>query len=135
MVRKATENALVLDASVVVAIVLKEPGYEAALERVLAAEVTGMGAPSMVEAMIVLSSKLRKDARPLVRELLRAWGTQVVPFTDEHADLAVQGFLKFGKGRHKAGLNFGDCMTYGVARESGAELAYCGVDFARTDVG
>ena len=58
----------------------------------------------------------------------------MIPFTEEHYDAAVDAFERFGKGRHPAALNFGDCLTYAVARLSGLRLLYIGEDFARTDL-
>ncbi len=59
---------------------------------------------------------------------------EVIPFTAEHYEVAVDAFERFGKGRHPAALNFGDCLTYAVARLSGLPLLYTGDDFARTDL-
>ena len=58
----------------------------------------------------------------------------MLPFTEAHARAAVEAFLRYGKGRHAAGLNFGDCMAYAVAQAEGAPLLFTGEDFARTDV-
>jgi ribonuclease VapC len=63
---------------------------------------------------------------------LRRWSRRV---TAEHADVATSAFLRYGKGRHPAGLNFGDAMTYAIARVSGFPLLYLGDDFAKTDLG
>src|SRR5262249_19209764 len=86
------------------------------------------------EAGMVLSSKLSRDARPLIRDLLRRMDARVVDFTDDHADIAVSAFLRYGKGRHPAALNFGDCMAYAVARLSGLPLLFTGDDFSKTDI-
>ena len=59
----------------------------------------------------------------------------MVPFTEAHARPRRTAFLRYGKGRHPAGLNFGDCMAYAVAKAEGAPLLFTGGDFARTDVG
>ena len=65
---------------------------------------------------------------------LRRVNAQVVPFTEEHFDAAVEAFQRFGRGRHPAGLNFGDCMSYAVATVAGLPLLFTGQDFARTDI-
>jgi ribonuclease VapC len=59
---------------------------------------------------------------------------EIVPFTQEHYEAAVSAFLRYGKGRHPAGLNFGDCMSYALAVVSGLPLLYTGTDFSLTDV-
>ena len=83
---------------------------------------------------MVLSARLGKDPRPVLYEFLREMNVEVIPFTTEHYEVAVDAFERFGKGRHPAALNFGDCLTYAVARLSGLPLLYTGEDFARTDL-
>jgi len=65
---------------------------------------------------------------------LRSIGAEIVPFGEEHYEAAVSAFLRYGKGRHPAGLNFGDCMSYALARVSGLPLLYIGDDFSKTDI-
>jgi ribonuclease VapC len=69
-----------------------------------------------------------------VEALLAGVGVEVVPFTAGQAALAREGWRRFGKGRHPAGLNLGDCFAYALARERGEPLLFKGEDFARTDV-
>ncbi len=83
---------------------------------------------------MVVSSRLHCDARPRVTELLRRAGAEVIPFTEEHYEVALDAFLRYGKGRHPAALNFGDCLAYAVARLSGLPLLYVGDDFSKTDL-
>jgi ribonuclease VapC len=59
---------------------------------------------------------------------------ELVDFNQEHYDAAVSAYLRFGKGRHAAGLNFGDCLCYALAAVSGLPLLYTGTDFSRTDI-
>jgi ribonuclease VapC len=125
---------MILDSSAIVAVVLAEPGYEAVLERIRKVPLVACGAPTVADTGLVLSSKLRRDARPLVNEFLREAEVEIVPFTREHAEVAVEAYLRFGKGRHPAGLNFGDSMTYAIARVSGLPLLFVGDDFAKTDL-
>ena len=105
------------------------------LEQIKVASILACGAPTLVEAGMVLSSKLKRDARPLLSEFLRDAEVEIVPFTGEHADVATSAFLGYGKGRHRAGLNYGDAMTYAIARVSGFPLLYVGDDFSKTDLG
>jgi ribonuclease VapC len=83
---------------------------------------------------MVLTARLGKDARPLLAGFLRQIEAEVVAFDREHFDTAAQAFLKFGKGRHKAALNFGDCMAYAVASVAEMPLLFTGEDFSRTDI-
>ncbi len=93
-----------------------------------------VGAATLVETGIVLSSKLVREPRQQLRRFLREMEVEVIPFTAEHYEVAMDAFERFGKGRHPAALNFGDCLTYAVARLSGLPLLYTGNDFARTDL-
>ena len=83
---------------------------------------------------MVLSSRLGRDPRQQLAGFLREMEVEVIPFTAEHYEVAMDAFERFGKGRHPAALNFGDCLTYAVARLSGLPLLYTGNDFARTDL-
>jgi ribonuclease VapC len=125
---------MVVDSSALVSIVIEESGHERLLQKVLEANVTVVGAPLAYEAAMVLSGKLHKDARPMLNGLLRNISAEIVPFTEEHYEAAVSAFLRYGKGRHPARLNFGDCMSYAFARVSGLPLLYIGDDFSKTDI-
>lgn len=126
---------MVLDTSVIVAILLQEPGYERLVIAIDGATEIVVGAPAVLEAGMVLSSRLRQDARPLIHALLRQIRARGVPFDDAHAWAATGAFLRFGRGRHPAGLNFGDCISYAVATIAGRPLLYTGDDFGKTDIG
>lgn len=125
---------MVLDTSAIVAIVLKEPGYELVAQRIRGADAVVLSAPTALETAMVLSSKLKRDSRPLLGELFRKMNAEIVDFSEIHYDAAALAFMRFGKGRHKAALNFGDCMSYALAKVSGLPLLYFGEDFSRTDV-
>ncbi len=125
---------MILDTSALVSIIIEEPGYERLLQKANTANVTLVGAPLAFEAAMVLSARLGRDARSTLHGLLRTIGAEIVPFTEEHYEAAVSAFLRYGKGRHPAGLNFGDCMSYAFARVSGLPLLYTGDDFSKTDI-
>ena len=78
----------------------------------------------------------RKDVpgRDMAEALLARFNIAVVPWTDDHAGIAADAFLRFGKGRHPANLNFGDCMAYALAKSLDAPLLFKGDDFSKTDV-
>ena len=125
---------MVLDSSALVAIHLEEPGYQQLIARMRQAGGVAVGVPTLLETAIVLTSRLRRDVRPDLHAFLRHMDVQVVPFSEEHLDAAMEAFLRFGKGRHPAALNFGDCMSYAVASLSQQPLLYTGSDFAKTDL-
>ena len=125
---------MVLDSSAIIAIELREPGFERLLDRIGGANAVIIGVPTMFETVIVLSRRRGQNARSWLRGFLRSVEAEAVPFTEEHLDAAVDAFLRFGKGRHRAELNFGDCMAYAVAAVAGMPLLYTGNDFAQTDI-
>ena len=125
---------MILDSSAVVAILLRQPGHEPILDELARATDPAIGAPTLVETGIVLGARLGIPGRTLLARFVQETGLVVVPFGDDHWGTAVDAFLLFGKGRHPAGLNFGDCLTYAVARLADEPLLCLGDDFAQTDL-
>jgi ribonuclease VapC len=125
---------VILDSSAIVGIVLREPGFEALVDKLAQAEILGVGAPTLTEAGIVLTARLAKDARGLLQGLLREWDATTVAFGEDHWREAVTAYDRFGRGRHRAQLNFGDCMAYAVAKLAGEALLCTGSDFPKTDL-
>ena len=125
---------MVLDSSAIVAIHLREPGYERLIDKIDAAEVVVVGVPTLLETAMVLTARLGQDARPTIFAFLRRVEAEVIPFNEEHLDAATTAFIRFGRGRHPAALNFGDCMSYAVASVAGMPLLSTGEDFRRTDL-
>ena len=125
---------MVLDSSAIVALHLREPGHERLINRIDAAEVVVVGVPTLLETTMVLTARLGQDARPMIFAFLRRLQAEVVPFNQEHLDSAATAFIRFGRGRHPAALNFGDCMAYAVASVAGMPLLFTGEDFSRTDI-
>jgi len=125
---------MILDASAIVAVFLREPGYDRVVDLLIGARGVGCGAPTLAEAGIVLSARLGTDARGLLGRFTQAFGVVEVPFGEDHWREASRAFLVYGKGRHKAALDFGDCMAYATARLAGQPLLCTGRDFARTDL-
>jgi ribonuclease VapC len=125
---------MVLDSSAIVAIHLREPGHERLIDRIDTAEVVVVGVPTLLETAMVLTARLGQDARPMIFAFLRRLEAEVMPFNEEHLDAAATAFIRFGRGRHPAALNFGDCMSYAVASVAGMPLLSTGEDFKRTDI-
>jgi ribonuclease VapC len=88
----------------------------------------------LAEAGLVLLAKLGPRGRSLLGRLVQQAEIAVVPFTEEHWPIALDAYARFGKGRHPAALNFGDCLTYAVAGVARQPLLYVGEDFAKTDL-
>ena len=124
---------MILDSSAIVAIVFQEDGYERLLEKLAAAAEVGIGAPTLVECGIVLSARLDRDARGLLSRFLDEAQVTLLPFTEAHCGIALGAWRKYGKGRHAAALNFGDCLAYAVARLADMPLLCVGDDFPLTD--
>jgi ribonuclease VapC len=102
--------------------------------RLGAAEAPGIGAPTLAEAGLVLTAKMVTKGRIVLSRLLQETGLTVIPFAEEHWRVAVDAYARFGKGRHPAALNFGDCLTYAVTRLAGQPLLSVGDDFSKTDL-
>lgn len=125
---------MIIDSSAVVAVMLREPGFDAIIAKLLAADLKGIGAPTLAETGIVLTAKLRRDPRGLLKRFLEEVEIETLPFTDHHWAISLEAYERFGKGRHRAGLNFGDCLTYATARLARQPLLCVGKDFERTDL-
>ena len=125
---------MVLDSSAIIGIHLREPGHERLIDRIDAADVVVVGVPTLLETAIVLTARLGEDARPMLFAFLRRVEAEVVPFNEEHLDAAATAFIRFGRGRHPAALNFGDCMSYAVASVTGMPLLFLGEDFRKTHI-
>jgi ribonuclease VapC len=126
---------MIVDSSAIVAIVFKEPGWETLFDLLQASTTSGIAAPTLVETGIVLTARLQRDALPLLSRLAQELGLETIPFGDRHWQTAVEAYERFGKGRHRAALNFGDCMAYATAHLAEEPLLYVGDDFAATDIG
>ena len=125
---------MTLDSSALVAVLFAETGYLELVDRILSAGEVRVGAPTLVEASLVLTGRRGARARGEVERLIAELGVTVVPFGDAEWRLAVAAFTKFGRGRHPAALNFGDCLAYATAMSLGDSLLFVGGEFARTDV-
>lgn len=130
---------MTLDSSALLAMLFSEPGYLLLVDRMLEADVLRIGAPTLVETGLVFESRRarpprggaqRDDVHALVNEL----GVTVVPFGEREWQRAVEAFRRYGRGRHKASLNFGDCLAYATAAAAGDSLLFVGDDFTHTDL-
>jgi ribonuclease VapC len=134
---------MTLDSSALLAVLFSEPGYLALVDRMLEAEVLRIGAPTLVETSLVFESRRGRRGRgaltehkhiDAVNELVKELGITIVPLGESEWHRAAEAFTKYGRGRHKAALNFGDCLAYATASVAGDSLLYVGDDFAHTDL-
>jgi len=123
---------VVVDSSAVMAVLRQEPGHERVAELMRSSSPRLMSAPTAVELGMVVGSRTQDFG--LWQRLLREAAIDVVPFDERLAGRAVEAFRRFGKGRHPAGLNFGDCCTYALAEERGLPILCVGDDFRHTDL-
>jgi ribonuclease VapC len=125
---------MILDSSAIVAIFFQESGYETLLQKIGDMEEVGIGVPTLVECGIVLSARIGQDARGLLSRFLEEANVALVPCTEAHFGIAVGAWLNYGKGRHSASLNFGDCLAYATAKLAEMPLLCVGNDFSQTDL-
>jgi ribonuclease VapC len=125
---------LILDTSAVVGVIREEQGEDRLVEAIEEATVIGIGTPTLVEASIVLVRRMGLVGRLALARFLEGNDVVTIPFGEAHWDVAAEADLRFGKGRHPAALNYGDCMTYAIARIADRPLLFLGNDFAKTDI-
>ncbi|MFF0148392.1 ribonuclease VapC [Amycolatopsis sulphurea] len=125
---------MIVDSSAIVAIVLREPGHESLEEKLAEAVAPRIGAPTLVEVGVVLTAKLGGRGRLVLARFLQDNHITTIPFTEEHSEAAIDAFGQFGKGRHPARLNLGDCYSYATATIAREPLLYIGDDFPHTDL-
>ncbi len=124
---------IVVDTSAIVSVLFGEPG-SAELERHLLGDRCVMSAATRVELGIVIEAKTGSAGTQLLEELLGRVEIEIAPVDAELAEEAIVCWRRFGKGRHQAGLNFGDTFSYALSRRLGQPLLFVGDDFSHTDV-
>ena len=125
---------MVLDTSAIVAILLDEP-ERPAFDRLIEHDPTRLvSAITRVEATFVIESRKGEPGRARLDRFFQLTGAEVVATTPEQVEIACEAFRRYGKGRHRAGLNLGDVFAYALARITGEPLLFKGVDFAQTDI-
>ena len=125
---------MVIDTSAVVAVIFGEADRPAFVEAIERASVRLISAATRVELSFVVEGRAGEPGRRLLERFLAGTAIDIVSFTPQHASLAIQAFRTYGKGRHPAGLNIGDCFSHALAQATGYPLLFKGDDFSRTDV-
>ena len=127
-------RGLVVDTSAAVAVILGEPGSEELAAQLENALTRLMPAAIRVELGIVIEARLGPAGQDVVERFLRDAQIEIEPVDADLAARAMSGWRRYGKGRHPAGLNFGDCFTYALAEQTGHPVLCTGDDFAATDI-
>ncbi len=125
---------MVIDSSVLIAILEDEPERDGFLDAMARSEIRLMSTASVVEASNIALSRTGEQGLAILEQLIEDLRIDRIPVAVDHIRFAVDAFRRFGKGRHPAGLNFGDCFPYALARATGAPLLFKGDDFTRTDI-
>jgi ribonuclease VapC len=125
---------MVLDTSVLIAILAAEPEATALAAAIAAADVCRLSAASLLETAIVIEARHGQAGGQKLDELINAAQIQIEPVTAEQVTAARLAYRTYGKGRHPAGLNYGDCFSYALAKISDEPLLFKGEDFSQTDI-
>ncbi len=125
---------MIIDTSAVIAILFAEPDAKQYAQAIASAASCRMSAATLVEASIVTDVQTQGAGSRQLDAFIRRAGIAIEPFTEDHAHIARQAYADFGKGRHPAALNYGDCFSYALAKATGEPLLFKGADFRKTDI-
>lgn len=125
---------MIVDTSAILAILFGEDDAETHARALASAESCRMSAANAVEAAIVVATQTKDKGSRQLDAFFRRAGIVVEPVSEEHAHVARQAYAGFGKGRHSAALNYGDCFACALAKVTGEPLLFKGRDFRRTDI-
>ena len=125
---------MIIDTSALLAILYQEEDAAYFAGAIAAAAAGRMSAANFLEAAINIDMHGDAEASRQLDAFIRRAGIEIISVTLEQAQIARQAYLDFGKGRHPAGLNFGDCFAYALVRETGEPLLFKGNDFGKTDI-
>jgi ribonuclease VapC len=125
---------VILDTSAIIAVLRDEPEAAAMAQAMEQAGASHVSAVSYVEAAIVIDSSRSPVSSRRFDDFFRQAHIVIESVSPEHARIAREAYRDFGKGRHRAGLNFGDCFSYALAKERGETLLFKGDDFCQTDI-
>ncbi|MCK6553590.1 type II toxin-antitoxin system VapC family toxin [Candidatus Binatia bacterium] len=125
---------MIVDTSAVLAILFEEGDAELYARALTQADSCRMSAASFVEAAVVIDAQTNDKGSRQLDAFIRRAAIAIEPVTEEQAHIARQAYADFGKGRHPAGLNFGDCFSYALAKATGEPLLFKGKDFKKTDI-
>jgi ribonuclease VapC len=125
---------MIVDSSAILAILFNEDDAESYARAITDADACRISAANFVEVAIVVEAQTKATGSRQFDAFFRRAGIIIEPVTEEQAYIARQAYTDFGKGRHKAGLNFGDCFACALAKTTGETLLFKGGDFKKTDI-
>ena len=125
---------MIVDSSALIAILLNEPDRASLVAKMASASSLSVSAASVLESAMVLEGNRGLGASADLDDLIRRTRMRIIPFDVEQLEIARKAFELYAKGRHPAGLNFGDCISYALAKWTGEALLFKGEDFTFTDV-
>lgn len=125
---------IVVDTSALIAILDKEPDAAVFAAAIAEADPPLISAATLLEVNIVMLNRHGVKAARMVERLLQQAGFQIESFTVQHAEIAREAYARYGKGQQSAGLNYGDCFSYALAKATGLPLLFKGQDFSQTDI-
>ena len=125
---------MIVDSSALLAILFSEEDAKIYAQAIVQADSCRISAATFVEVAIVVEAQTKDAGARQFDALFRQTGIIIEPVTEEHAHAARQAYSDFGRGRHPAGLNFGDCFSYALAKTTGETLLFKGEDFQKTDI-
>ena len=125
---------MIIDTSALVAILDQEPEVERIVRTLASAPERTLSAANLVEAGIVMQARRGDDGARDLDLLLAKLRVDIAAVTASQADIARKAFRRYGRARHPANLNFGDCFAYALAKDKSAPLLFKGNDFGQTDV-
>jgi len=124
----------VVDTSALMALLLQEPEAEQVAIALASATELRMAAPNWLEAAIVVTTRRGDAGYRQFQQILERLGIEIFSCDAVNIEIAFQAWLQYGKGRHPAGLNYGDCFAYALANQRGEPLLFKGQDFSKTDI-
>lgn len=125
---------MIIDTSAIVAILFNEDDAEIYARAITRADSCRISAATFVETAVVVEAQTRNNGGRQLDAFIRRAGIAIEPVTEEQTHIARQAFIDFGKGRHPAGLNYGDCFSYALSKATREPLLFKGKDFAKTDL-
>ena len=137
MVMRGTDSRtelMVIDTSALVGILLGEPEADDFAQAIAGAPSLAISGPTWVEVSLVITARLGEQGHDLLTELLTRSNAIIAPCDDTLAYAVYDAWLRYGRGRHPAGLNFGDCFSYALAKQRSEPLLFKGNDFNKTDI-
>jgi ribonuclease VapC len=125
---------MIIDSSALIAILQNEPEAPVFLRAIVLDKTRLLSAANLVETGIVVHARRGDKGGDELDRLLAKYKIEIADLNEEQAQMARRAFRKYGKGHHPAKLNFGDCIAYALARDTGEPLLFKGTDFAKTDI-